>query len=365
MGYTPFEPGEQLSPEKLNAKINQLNNMITKAFSYNNLLKRRLSIQGVAFEAVAALLDSNTDGSVDWDIPEAYNIYNRADNSGREVFIGGQALFNTTGAFIKDAATTLETDGINAVLSKPAGSSSVSRIPLTTNQFDEREPSIGTSFSSDEFSTEDLWLMLSPDGIWAEKIATETGTITIDLPDSLTPFLNKIKISPIPGTSYRLYYDSGSGINTEITSEDDYVHGTQYFYIDKDSFNGNLVLELKGSLIETGVYGFGINHIQAYYVPFNNNGILKGILTLPAEDGTLTDLSSGEDIGPSVRLRIATGGYPESGTETIVYDSDIDAYPLIAGSLPFVTDTLYIQFDVIKTMGTTPVIPHLLLKYQP
>ena len=364
MGYSPFEWGEQLNPDKLNEKLKQVHSLLSKAYNYNNLLKRRLEIVNTAFESVTELLDTYEDGSVNWDVPQEYLAYNRSTNTTeteRELYIGGQAFFDQgtfTGLSLDAANTTVITDGINLTLDLLNGQSAISRIPLTQNQYGELEPSNGTSFESSDFDIRNLWLTLSPAGIWAEKTNNSTGEFLVNLPDTLTPFLNRFKVSALPGTSFKLFYNTG----LEITNG--WTRGSHFFYIDKNLFNGNLQVQLQGQDLGGGFYGFGLNQIQAHYLPFMDSGVLKTTITLPAAAGTLTDVLSG-DLGDSIRLRITEDDYASEDGAISIYDSDIDGFPLNASSIAFTDAVLYLQIDITKVDGTSPTLPYLKIKYQP
>jgi hypothetical protein len=462
MGYNPYDWGEQLNPDKINEKAKQIHSLLSKAYNYNNLLKRRLGVVNTAFECVSGLLrvtrdiagtsaditkavsvsggtvDGNwtfsdwqdatvlnqtyssitkvevgasagtlveqavttnytvdaTTGTISWvvihdnvgspvsdgdyvfrityvydlssEVPESYKAYNRPiSTTKREIYIGGQAFFDPglyTGLTL-DASTDLVTDGTNLVLDLVADEVAISRIPLTTNQYGEKEPATGTTFTSSHFDERNLWLTLSPDGVWAEKTSANTGEFLIDLPDTLTPYLNRLKVTPIPGTQFRFYYATGGTTFQELTPENQYVRGTQFFYINKNIFNGNLKVQLGGQALGGGLYGYGINQIHAHYLPFKDTGTLKTKLTLPAAGGgTLTDVISG-DLGDSIRIRISENDYAEAGD--IKYDSDIDGSPYTGGTISFSATDLYLQIDMTKKDGTSPTLPFLILKYQP
>lgn len=447
MGYNPYDWGEQLNPDKINEKAKQIHSLLSKAYNYNNLLKRRLDVVNTAFECVSGLLRVTRDiagtytaalnlsgagssdvilsfatysaaypdaifnslGTVSYDgtdlvlntdytvdsagnitfstdkgtgtesvtvpfvydlsseVPESYKAYNRPISDSaeqREIYIGGQAFFDPglyTGLTL-DASTDLVTDGTNLVLDLVADEVAISRIPLTTNQYGEKEPATGTTFTSSHFDERNLWLTLSPDGVWAEKTSANTGEFLIDLPDTLTPYLNRLKVTPIPGTQFRFYYATGGTTFQELTPENQYVRGTQFFYIDKNIFNGNLKVQLEGQDLGGGLYGYGINQIHAHYLPFKDTGTLKTKLTLPAAGGVLTDVTSG-DLGDSIRIRLSEDDYAEAGD--IKYDSDIDGSPFTGGSINFDKIDLYLQIDMTKKDGTSPTLPFLILKYQP
>ena len=464
MGYNPYDWGEQLNPDKINEKAKQIHSLLSKAYNYNNLLKRRLGVVNTAFECVSGLLRVTQDiagtsaditkavsasggtvagnwtfsdwqdatvlnqtyssitkvevgasagtlveqavttnytvdattGTISWvvihdnvgspvsdgdyvfrityvydlssEVPESYKAYNRPiSTTKREIYIGGQAFFDPglyTGLTL-DASTDLVTDGTNLVLDLVADEVAISRIPLTTNQYGEKEPATGTTFTSSHFDERNLWLTLSPDGVWAEKTSANTGEFLIDLPDTLTPYLNRLKVTPIPGTQFRFYYATGGTTFQELTPENQYVRGTQFFYINKNIFNGNLKVQLGGQALGGGLYGYGINQIHAHYLPFKDTGTLKTKLTLPAAGGgTLTDVISG-DLGDSIRIRISENDYAGGGTEVMKYDSDIDGSPFTGGSISFDDQDLYLQIDMTKKDGTSPTLPFLILKYQP
>ena len=58
MGYKPLEYGEQLNPDKLNAKLEQIFTLLSKAYVHNNTLKRRLDMVNQAFETTTNIIQT-------------------------------------------------------------------------------------------------------------------------------------------------------------------------------------------------------------------------------------------------------------------------------------------------------------------
>ena len=290
MGYKPFNYGEQLNPDKLNSKFEQVYKLLKKAHAYNNTLKQRLQMINSAFYSVAKIADQDGDGEVDYTVPAAYDNYDLAvSGTSYELYVGANKLA-TDGSL-----TNIKTDGFNLLLDTADGKSIISRVPLGLNDYSERVPSLGVEIESDHFNNDTLANILSPDIIWGESVllidpvtannnlaagglgsSGSQGIIYITLPATLSPYMNTVKVIPVPGTQYRLYRASGE-VYTEIT--EGWTGGTHYFYTRKDIFTGQFKLALSGP-VDAETIHFGIVNLEAYYDPFVDEGTITGQYTL-------------------------------------------------------------------------------------
>ena len=374
MGYKELEHGEQLNPDKLNSKFDQIYKLLGKAYVHNNKLKRRLAMINAAFETSANIIqtvDNAGEDEVVYDVPMGYRYYDHSTADGRELFIGGDELLNG-GQITLTNNSGLKTDGLNLILDTEIDKEVLSRIPLTENEFGELEPSHGTALTSAQFSSQNLPLLLSPDILWAEKVSNSvlvTGydgvgsiaQIEIDLPGTLTPFLNTVKFNPIPGVKYRLYYRVG-GIFTEITPLS-WTRGSKTFYIDKDAFTGGLRLDLASTSLSNDISfsGFGVTQLEALYDPFIDLGSLTGEYTLNSvTNGTVTSIDVGGANFDNMKLIIY------NNAQEIVYDSSLHGipYPVVDETFDLGGNVLKFDLELTKTKGTTPSLPYLKINYK-
>ena len=390
MGYKPLEFGEQINPDKLNAKLEQIFTLLSKAYVHNNDLKRRLDMVNQAFEVTSNIIetigtcsdtnynnqqDCQANGetwteSIDYTVPESYRFYDNVTSSGRELFIGGNELLNG-GQVTIGTNSHIKTDGYNLILGTTPGKEVLSRIPLTENEFGELEPSQGTQITSESFSDTNLKYILSPNVVWADKVPSSAlfgdpivgskGEIIINLPDTLTPYTNTFKVTPIPGVKYRLFYAIGDTY-TEITPTE-WTYGSKSFYIDKDIFTGGLKLELASTQLsnDTGFYGFGLAQLEALYDPFIDTGEISGVYTFSSvTNATITGIMGGGVDFTNMKLKVYD--YQDS----IVYDSSIHSipYPLSNESFDLGGNVFKFTLELNKTKGTTPYLPYLKINYK-
>ncbi len=373
MGYKPLEYGEQLNPDKLNSKFDQIYKLLSKAYIHNNKLKRRLDMVNAAFETSANIIqtqDNNGTDEIVYDVPIGYRFYDNSTSNGRELFIGGNELL--TGGQVSVTSSGLKTDGINLVLDTESGKEVLSRIPLTENEFGELEPSLGTTITSSQFSQANLPLVLSPNVVWAEKVLNSSlvggydgvgsiAEISVDLPGTLTPFLNVFKFNPIPGVKYRLYYRVGETYK-EVTPLS-WTRGSRTFYIDKDVFTGGLRIDLAAAQLSSDntMSGFGINQLEALYDPFADSGTLSGEYTLTSvTNGTITGIDVGGADFSNMNLKIL------NNLDEIVYDSTINGipYPTLSETFDLGGNILKFNLELNKYKGTTPALPYLKINYK-
>ncbi|MBC8436952.1 hypothetical protein H8D85_01365 [bacterium] len=371
MGYRPFTYGEQLNPDKLNSKFEQVYKLLKKAHSYNNELKQRLQMINTAFYAVAKIADQNGDGSIDYTVPASYDSYDVAVNSGSyELYVGANKLV-TDGAL-----TNIKTDGFNLLLGTAEGKSIVSRVPLSLNDYNERVPSLGVEIESEHFNNSTLINILSPDIIWGESVVITDpvtgestlasggiqglqGDIYLTLPATLSPYMNTVKVIPVPGTQYKLYRASGE-VYDEIT--DGWTGGTHYFYMRKDIFTGQFKLELSGP-VDSDTIHFGIVGLEAYYDPFVEEGTITGQYILSNTNNvptTVTGLNIGISDADDIEFLI------KNNNDEIVYNSGIHAFPFPGVSETFDLGDNILRYEIKlkQAKGKTPAIPYLKVNYK-
>ena len=357
MSYNPFVWGEQINPDKVNEKMRQVYELVSLAHTHNAILQERIDMMN---RVIANLSEIVPDPSA-YVVPATHTFYNQPINGSgyTEAFIGGDNFGDTAAWFARDNSSTLVSDGMNLVLD--TSGTVYSRIPLALNNFSERVPSVGTEFSSSDFEEDKLWHILSPDSVWSEVLTSATGTLLITLPETLSPYCNMIKITPVPGTTVKVSH--GTGGTTLYPLSVIPVAGTHFYYIDKNIFNGTLQLELTGQDMGGGNYSFGLSHINASYSTFDDTGFLKFTLfddTLTT--AVITNVLTVIDDLDYVNIRISTVDYPDEVGAVIVYDSNIDGInQVIANS--FSAGPLYVQIDMTKKAGTTPTLPYLKIRY--
>jgi len=248
-------------------------------------------------------------------------------------------------------------------------------LPMSPNEYGELYPSLGTTITCADTDIDDsiLWNILSPSIIWADTAASSTIEIELEVPPTLTPLLNKIKINPITGTAYKLTYDDFEGTTHDITSNT-WTSGQGTYYINGGKFAGKLTLSLKGTLVASA-YSFGVAHLSVVFDDYVGSGeSVIEINSLGAtSDKNLTYLAANIDDGGdivaenvTIALSSATGAAFDSN---IIYDSTIHQYPLITQSLSIhdsnsPTDTIYARISMNKKENNTPVLKDLTIRYQ-
>lgn len=375
MGFKPFEWGEQLNPDKLNSKFSQVFSLVTKALDHNKVLKDRIRMLNTAFEAISSTVQTEVteEGNLSliYDVPEHYRYYDAGVGNGSyELFIGGEQLVNNIDGPTSPVITGATTDGYNVILDTLEGKTPISRIPLVDAPFGEIVPSAGVSITSSEFKS-DLSQILSPTTVWAEKVPTATlsaasevgwkGSIEIDLPDTLSPYMNTLTISPMIGTRYKVYYAEGN-IWKQITT--DYTLGTQSFYIDSSLFTGQLKLELVGVIVGDDNMSFGLNNIEAYYTEFVDAGIVTAEYELAnvSSAATITGITTNVQMDNMLKLLIK-----DSATDAILYDSELHGFPYpVEGGDTFNLGgtTLKYEIHLTKKRDTTAALPYLIFNYK-
>ena len=348
--------------------------LLGKAYIHNNKLKRRLEMVNAAFETSSNIIettDNNGQDEIVYNVPEEYRYYDHTTSNGREFFIGAHEL-HTGGQVTILNETGLKTDGLNLILDTASGKEVLSRIPLTKNEFGEYEPSFGTSIVSEQFSAQNLPLLLSPDLVWAEIVSNSVlvggydgvssiAEVYIDLPGTLSPFLNTLRINPVPGVKYRLYYRVGEVYN-EITPTS-WTRGSKSFYIDKDAFTGGLRLDLAAAQLsnDLNTSGFGISKIEALYDPFIDSGSLTGSYTFNSvTNATITGIDAGGADFTNIKLIIY------NNLDEIVYDSTLNGmpYPTVSETFDLGGNILKFDLELTKYRGSTPSLPYLKFNYK-
>ena len=376
MGYRPFRYGEQLNPDKLNEKFDQVFKLLSKAYVHNTTLKRRLDMMNSAFEASTNLLTTTEDNGNDvlvYDTPDAYKFYDMAVGDSYEMHISGHELVsNSLGNITSLTNDKIVSDGHSMILATKEGEEVLSRIPLSTRDGGELFPSLGVQISSDQFDANNLGMIVSPSAVWGETINNSTLVSDIDLgskaeidfllPSVLTPYLNTFKVTPVPGVKYRLYYHVGESVQ-EATSG--WTVGTQSIYIQKDVFGGTFRLDLWANPLSVDVNqtAFAVSRVEALYNPFADTGISTGTYTFQnASNVTITGIETGVDM-TNLNLKI----YDSAGT-TVLYDSSLNGFPYPAtgsnDTFDVGNNTIQYRFEFTKNVGSTPEIPYLKIKYK-
>ncbi len=375
MGWEPFEYGDPLNPEKFNSKFKQVYSLLSKAFIYNNLLKRRLDTVNEAVTISSEIFSIESDGTLTGDVSEGRRLYNLpvdANDRCYELFIGGEYFGGATSTDVSLLdGSTLATDNRSAILE--LSGPEVSRVPLTTNEYGEQKPSLGTFVSSNTFDETKLSNILAPSAIWAEIVNvddletteddhTGVGVIEFTLPDSLSPYMNKVNITPLIGTSYRLYTYSGDA--KKPVTGGAFLTGAASFYIERDIFDGRLRLELKGTTTTGGV-GFGVINLGVAYHPFNDTGasVLKYSLDPAISEINITSIQNNQSL---VNTSLAI--YTDDVMTNQVYNSEQDGFSFTGNTTitkgAATQIDLYIKLDMEKDKGTTPTFPYLQIKYE-
>ena len=379
MGYKPLEYGEQLNPDKLNKKFDQIFKLLSQAYIHNNVLKRRLDMVNAAFETSSNILttqDNNGDEEIVFDTPVAYKYYDKAaqDETSYELFVGANQLF-TDSQYFTSTISGVKSDGFNIILETKDGEEVLSRIPLTKNEYGELYPSLGVSLTSESLVSSDLGNILSPDTLWGEKVPSSALVSDLDvgqkieiyitLPPTLTPYVNIFRVAPVPGVQYKLLYQTGD-VWTDVSNG--WSRGTKYMYIAKDVFGGSLRLDLHASALSTdnSLVGLALHQLEALYDDFTDTGTFESEYELQNVNtgATITSIETGTDLDPNINLKI----YDSNVSETVVYDSSINGapYPVLGSSDTFNLNgtTLKFKFTFNKFNGTTPTLPYVKINYK-
>jgi hypothetical protein len=372
MSYDPFNWGEQLNPEKLNSKLEQINNLLSKAYVHNNELRKRVDTLNTAFEL------ANSDlGGATIDGTSAYS-ETTLGASGYQIVIGAKHFSDNYGGnnVATEEISGTTADNFNLVLNS---SSIISRIPLSPNMYGELEPSLGTTLLSSaiDFDQFKLWTILSPSTIWADKSASSGATVSIEVPETLTPLLNRIDIVPVTGTGYKLKYEDFAG--TEVWADPDmsgnWHTGRNVYHINGSDFSGILNVNLQGTYVG-GSYSYGLSHINMDF----RNYISTGYSTIKFDAGytgdkNLTYLNANFEDSTDLdndfaRIQISAAASGAAFDNNLIYDSDYHQYPLVTSSYPFLNqgssyvDTIYIKVILNKKDNNTPVLKDLTIRYE-
>lgn len=371
MSYNPFTSGENLNPDKLNSKLEQVNKLLSKAYVHNNELRKRIDVLTTAFalantEIAGGTVDSST---------AFHNLPVGA--SGQEINIGAKHFVadyaNTNLAVI--SANQVTNDNYNLTLTN---TNTISRLPLSPNEFGELYPSLGTELSCATVDIDNsmLWSILSPTMIWADSSSSSSILIEIEVPPTLTPLLNKVTINPIAGTTYKIQYDDFEGTSHYVDSNmaGSYFTGKKTFYLDGEKFAGKFKLYLTGTQVG-GSYSYGLSHFTAVYNDYNSSGdttieisnmgasIDKNLTYLNANVADNVDITN-EDI--TIAISSASGAGFDSN---IIYDSTLHQYPLTTQSMSIVdggspTDKMYVKVTMKGRDNGTPSLQDLTIRYQ-
>jgi|APSaa5957512535_1039671.scaffolds.fasta_scaffold00154_15 hypothetical protein len=386
MGWEPFEYGEPLNPEKLNSKFNQVYTLLSKAYSYNNLLKRKLDTVNAALTISSQIFDIAGDGTLIGDASKNRRLYDLPvnGNTSYELFIGGEYFESASSSNdVTIVSSDLESDGLYTIL--PTSGDIIGRVPLTTNEYGEQKPSLGTEITSSVFDNTKLYNILSPSAVWAEvvnpssletlELADSSGTtqtynigrIDLTLPDGLSPYMNKISITPLIGTSYRLFYHAGEArkvVDSSMATA--FITGTSNFYIERDIFDGRLSLELIGTSVPSGT-GFGLMKLGANYYPFTDTGssTIRYSLNNAIASINITTIQNNLTLTEGSTLSI----YSDSSLSTQIYNSSQDGFPFtgvktVTKEAGETSINLYIKILMKKYQGTSPTLPYLKIKYE-
>ena len=383
MGWEPFTYGEPLNPDKLNAKFNQVHTLLSKAYIYNNLLKRKLDTVNDALTISSSTFSIENDGTLTGDVSASRRLYDLpvAGNGNKyELFIGGEYFIDAGDSTdLTIVSTTLTSDGHSAILQ--TSDTIVDRIPLTTDEYGEKKPSLGTELISSEFDISKLYNILSPDSIWAEIVPLENlteyvlngvtyniGTIDITLPDSLSPYMNKVSIVPLIGTSYRIFRHAGDGEYViDNSMNDQFISGTGHYYLDRDIFDGRFTLQLLGTAAGAAGIGHGVINLEASYLPFADSGksVIQYSLLTSISNINLTNIYMDQALGENISIEI----YSDAALTSLLYNSSYDGFPF-SGEKAVEEPTngagidLYIVLSMEKLGGSTPALPYLQIKYE-
>ena len=372
MSYDPFDYGDQLNPEKLNNKLEQINKLLSRAYIHNNELRKRVETLDTAFALANADLAGATIGTSTG--------YTEASvgASGNEVIIGGKHFstnYGTTSVATIDSNNT-EDDNYSLILSH---TDVVSRIPLTLNLFNELEPSLGTILTSslNDFDQTKLWTILSPSAVWADTSASATGAIYIEVPATLTPLLNRVTIKPITGTGYKLQYEDFGGVKhfVDPTMSGGYHTGMNTYHIDGSKFSGVLEVVLEGTDISSS-YHYGLSTISMDYRKYVSTGDATIDLDLtPTVAKNLTYVNANFEDSSDVSvenaiIQISAGATGVEFENNIIYDSTYHQYPLLTSSYPIednsdaIVDTVYIKVTLKQKTENTPALKDLTIRYE-
>jgi len=377
MGYKPFKHGEQLNPDKLNEKFDQVFKLLSKAYITNSQLQSRLSMVNAAYETSVNLVTTQDDGlgndEIVYDINSAYKFYDMVvANGGREMHIAGPELIsNSLGNLTNVVTDKLVSDNHSIVLATKEGEEVLSRIPLTQTDLGDYLPSLGVQITSDQFDNNMLGHIVSPTSVWGEKVNSsvlvsdldlgQKAEIDFSLPSTLSPYLNTFKVSPVPGVKYRLFYMVGDA-EKEATSG--WTYGTKNLYLQKDVFNGTFRLDLYANplSVDTGNVAFAVSRVEALYNPFADEGYTEGQYTFSSiANATITAIDTGVDM-TNIKLTIL------NIEDDVVYDSTLNGFPYpIAGSsdtFDLIGNVMKYKFEFTKNLGTTPEVPYLNIKYK-
>lgn len=371
MSYNPFNTGEQLNPDKINTKLEQVNKLLSKAYIYNNTLRKRMDALNIAFSLANSELSGGTANS-----STAYHNL-PVGASGQEILIGGKHFTDNY------ANTNLSTVSINQLVDDSYNlvldnTNTISRLPMSPNEYGELYPSLGTEITCSDTDIDDtvLWNIISPDTIWADTGSNSTITIEFDVPVTLTPLLNKITINPIAGTSYKIQYNDFSGVShfVDPLMSGNWISGKETFYIDGDKFAGTLSLQLKGTYVGSS-YSFGVAHLAVLFKDYVSSG--ESVLEInnlgATSDKNLTYLNANLSNNPDltnedvvIAISSATGAAFDNN---IIYDSTLHQYPLTTQSLSIhdsnsPTDTVYLRVSMNKKENNTPVLKDITIRYQ-
>ena len=377
MGYKPFKYGEQLNPEKLNEKFDQVFKLLSKAYITNSDLQRRLTMLNAAYETAVNLLTTQDDGTgndeIVFDTPNEYKFYDMAvsGNTYEMHITGPELISNSLGNLSSVITDKLVSDNHSMILATKDGEEVLSRIPLSKNDNGELIPSMGVGITSDQFDNSLLGLIVSPDAVWGEKVTSSMLVSDIDvgqkaeidftLPSTLSPYLNTFKVSPVPGVKYKLFYKVG---DSEQEATNGWTVGTQCIYLQKDVFNGQFTIHLFANPLsnDSSKVAFAMSRVEALYNPFADTGSTEGQYTFSgASNITITGIETGVDM-ENVKLTIM------DTSDNILYDSTLNGFPYpvsgTADTFDLVGNTMKYKFEFTKNLGTTPEVPYLKIKYK-
>ena len=375
MGYDNFNFGEKLNPSEFNDKFEKLFDLVKKAYEHNNQLRNRLDVLNVAFQHANGVISNATSP---FENTDNFYKHGHSGSDNYELKLGGQ-LFSesyTLTDYTLVSSSNLEYDGQLLL----TNTSSVSRIPLTSNPYGETAPSLGVEISSTNsyLDPNRFWMLLSEEAVWADHVETVSGTpgdnwveLVATVPATLTPLVNHIKAVPILDMEYQLAYDTPTGNFVDVAGADPttWKAGVTNALITSDKFANNLRLRVKSpkESITAGATVFGFGSIEAYYKKFSTSGTAIISVAMGGANGKeriLKDFSvSGQNAGGIV-IKIGNDSAFDNNT-VIVYNSETAGLTQSNATITLgVYDTLYFQVTLNKLNDTSPSISSINMNYE-
>tara|TARA_Y100000310_G_C20652234_1_gene800081 strand:+ start:1028 stop:2173 length:1146 start_codon:yes stop_codon:yes gene_type:complete len=377
MGYKNFKYGDKLDPEKLNSKFLQLFDLVEKSYHHNNALRARVEALNLAMGYANSYLGASDDVFADADM---YSHTSLGEDEHKFVIGAKHFTANHSVADLNwESSNNFQILGHRLMLAEDENST-VSRIPLSINQYDESVPSLGLSVTSDSivFDTDKLWMLLSNDTIWTEQVKTINTnpllnyvTFDITIPQTLTPLVNRIVAVPLFDLSYQVHYNRPNNnfvCETPPDGGDPTGYEWKVGYLDwmlesSDSLANIIKLRIKGESLGNNASIFGFSSLQAFYHSFVTSGEAVISLDFAGTSGNtrvINDINWTGDNLESVTLYIYDDDPTTSGQ--IVFNSEIDTLgDDIDVSMDL--DTIYIKLILTKANDTSASLESLTINY--